>query len=67
MSEYFTWVFFQPIILTFLSIATCNQDIFDNLNITCDYNDPAWLTQFFISIIFLLLALFSEGIFALFF
>lgn len=44
MSEYFTWIFFQPIILTFLSFAACNKDVFDELGISCDYGDAAWLT-----------------------
>ena len=67
MSEYFSWIWFYPIILTFMTYMACNKEIFERIDLTCDYTDPSLIIVFFFSGTGLCFALGSEITLSLFF
>jgi hypothetical protein len=66
-SEFFSWIWYYPMMVTFLTWVTCNEDVFSGMGVECNYLDPNYIVGFVFAILGILQAVGSELLFSLFF
>ncbi|EGR33918.1 hypothetical protein IMG5_031020 [Ichthyophthirius multifiliis] len=65
--SFYQFLFFYPFIVILMSYVFCNQEIFTQIDMTCDYNDSFYIITFTFTILALFSAILNECWLALFY